>query len=123
MTMSRRELPRSRGARSGRNRERIELLEDSPRRSQPRPCPPAPASTDFPPRHPPGSGDLGRGLQLLADRPDEAEQLTCDGDDGLVWQFPAVGESPKAPVQTILRLPSDGRDLFWLTDLPSAQAP
>src|SRR4051812_7313194 len=44
------------------------------------------------------------GLGGARDRPDEANHLACDGDDGDLRRFAARRETEVAPMQTFLRL-------------------
>jgi hypothetical protein len=51
------------------------------------------------------------GLDLGADRPDEADELAGEGGDDLAGGLALVGEAPVPPVQALLGAPRNGGDL------------
>src|SRR5437773_12520364 len=66
------------------------------------------------------AGCLGRHSHLLHHRPEEADQLTGDGDHGDLWPLP-IRQMIEPLMQPVLCLPGVGDDGRRLPGLPSLQ--
>ena len=129
MTVIRRELPRSKLARSGRSRERIGHVEGSPYRGPARSRPPRvdPFHTrrllNCPAFHPPALVTLVAVSTLLGNGPGKAQQLPCHGHDDLLPHLAAADQPTIPSVQAILRLPGNGFNPLRLLRLALSQRP